>query len=108
MYYQDQSSRFNLVSGLLSGAVLGAGFALLLGSSRPSRKVRRLRRRAADLGRDAARGLGAGASHGLAVARERVRERFEPGDAGEEKKAPRRDAAAADGGPRLGRGRFRS
>lgn len=105
MYYEDQPSRFNLVSGLLSGAVLGAGFALLLAPSRPSRQVRRLRRRAADLGRDAVRDIGEGASYGLAVARERVQDRIERGDAGEKK--PTRAEAAADGGPRLGRGRFR-
>jgi gas vesicle protein len=44
MYYEDQSRRFNLVSGLLSGAVLGAGVALLL---RPDTdRVRRIGRSA--------------------------------------------------------------
>jgi hypothetical protein len=30
MYYDDQARRFNLLSGLLAGVVLGAGIALLL------------------------------------------------------------------------------
>ena len=30
MYYEDQSRRFNLMSGLLFGTALGAGLALLL------------------------------------------------------------------------------
>lgn len=53
MYYEDQSRRFNLVSGLLSGAVLGAGIALILlpGHARP----RRVRRAAARAGRSASR-----------------------------------------------------
>jgi gas vesicle protein len=112
MYYEDPSSRFNLVSGLVSGAVLGAGVALLLAPSRPSRKARRLRRRAADLGREAARGIREGASRGLAVARERVWERTVGGGAPEVEEAPRRTSAATartvDGGPRLSRSRFGS
>jgi hypothetical protein len=34
MYYDDQAKRFNLVSGLLCGTVLGAGVGLLLISGR--------------------------------------------------------------------------
>ena len=54
MYYEDQSRRFNLVSGLLSGAVLGAGVALLL---RPVDRgpVERVRRTAGRVGRTASR-----------------------------------------------------
>ncbi len=33
MYYDDQARRFNLLSGLLAGVVLGAGIALLLAPS---------------------------------------------------------------------------
>ena len=53
MYYDDASRRFNFVSGLVFGAVLGAGVALLLapqdrvrGSTNLARSARRLRRRA--------------------------------------------------------------
>lgn len=53
MYYEDQSRRFNLVSGLLSGAVLGAGIALLLLPD--GGRSRRIRRAAAGVGRSASR-----------------------------------------------------
>jgi hypothetical protein len=56
MYYEDQSRRFNLASGLLSGAVLGAGIALLLLPDR--RRARRIGRAAAGAGRKAARRAG--------------------------------------------------
>lgn len=56
MYYEDQSRRFNLASGLLSGAVLGAGIALLLLPDR--RRARRIGRVAAGMGRKAARRAG--------------------------------------------------
>ncbi len=56
MYYEDQSRSFNLASGLLSGAVLGAGIALLLLPDRA--RVRRIRRAAAGVGRTAARRAG--------------------------------------------------
>lgn len=56
MYYEDQSRRFNLASGLLSGAVLGAGIALLLLPDRP--RARRIGRAAAGVGRRAARRAG--------------------------------------------------
>jgi hypothetical protein len=39
MYYDDQARRFNFVSGLLFGTVLGAGLALLL----PTQKRVRVR-----------------------------------------------------------------
>lgn len=42
MYYDDQARRFNLLSGLLSGAVLGAGIALLLRPEARSGATRRL------------------------------------------------------------------
>ena len=57
MYYEDQSRSFNLASGLLSGAVLGAGIALLLLPDRTSRS-RRIGRAAAGVGRRAARRAG--------------------------------------------------
>ena len=53
MYYEDQSRRFNLASGLLSGAVLGAGIALILLPSDAG--PRRIRRAAAKVGRSASR-----------------------------------------------------
>jgi len=53
MYYEEESRRFNLVSGLLSGAVLGAGIALLLLPERGS--VRRIRRVARGAGHSASR-----------------------------------------------------
>ena len=56
MYYEDQSRRFNLTSGLLSGAVLGAGIALLLLPDR--RRARRIGRAAAGVGRKAVRRAG--------------------------------------------------
>ncbi|HEV2150411.1 MAG TPA: hypothetical protein VGR37_23630 [Longimicrobiaceae bacterium] len=56
MYYEDQTRRFNLVSGLLSGAVLGAGVALLLLPD--AARVRRAGRAAGGIGRSASRRLG--------------------------------------------------
>ena len=56
MYYEDESRRFNLASGLLSGAVLGAGIALLLLPDRSG--ARRIRRAARGIGRTAARRAG--------------------------------------------------
>lgn len=56
MYYEDESRRFNFASGLLSGAVLGAGIALLLLPDRS--RVRRIRRTARSVGRTAARRAG--------------------------------------------------
>lgn len=40
MYYDDQARRFNFVSGLLFGAVLGAGLALLAVPQERSRRSR--------------------------------------------------------------------
>jgi gas vesicle protein len=42
MYYEDQSRRFNLLSGLLFGTVIGTGIALLAG---PIRSIELPRRR---------------------------------------------------------------
>ncbi|HEX2093223.1 MAG TPA: hypothetical protein VHG28_12520 [Longimicrobiaceae bacterium] len=56
MYYDDQSRRFNLLSGLLFGAVLGAGIALLLLPEAGAR-TRRIRRAAGGIGRKASRRL---------------------------------------------------
>lgn len=52
MYYDDQAKRFNLVSGLLCGTVLGAGVGLLLisgrvGGKRGGRASRTFRKSAA-------------------------------------------------------------
>lgn len=55
MYYEDQSRRFNLASGLLSGAVLGAGIALILLPE--GGRQRRVRRAAGEVARSAARKL---------------------------------------------------
>lgn len=44
MYYDDEARRFNFASGLLLGAVLGAGLALLALPRRPIRNPRRIRR----------------------------------------------------------------
>ncbi|MEX0911943.1 MAG: YtxH domain-containing protein [Gemmatimonadota bacterium] len=43
MYYDDEARRFNFVSGLVLGAVLGTGLALLLPSRERLRKPRRIR-----------------------------------------------------------------
>ncbi|HEX2190589.1 MAG TPA: hypothetical protein VHG51_16895 [Longimicrobiaceae bacterium] len=56
MYYEDQSRRFNLASGLLSGAVLGAGLALILLPDRG--RQREIRRAAGRAGRSATRRIG--------------------------------------------------
>jgi hypothetical protein len=79
MYYDDRSRRFNVVSGLLCGAALGAGLALALAPSRRARAAQ-VSLVARDLGRGAARRLG-----GL----------------------PTRVAGMADGAARAGRKRFR-
>ena len=62
MHYDDRSKRYNLLSGLVFGAVLGAGLALLLAPSAPKarrgarvagRAARQLRRAAAHVVEDA-------------------------------------------------------
>ncbi len=53
MYYDDESRRFNFISGLLLGAILGAGVALLISPWERLRKPRTLRN-SADRLRDAA------------------------------------------------------
>lgn len=50
MQYEDESARiFNFVTGLLLGAVVGAGVALLLAPQSGRRTRRRIRRAAEDL-----------------------------------------------------------
>ena len=44
MYYDDEGRRFNRLSGLLFGALLGAGIALLVAPQRGVRVVRPMRR----------------------------------------------------------------
>jgi gas vesicle protein len=46
MYYNDEARRFNFLSGLLCGSVLGAGLALLVAPQKGVR-LRRLARRSA-------------------------------------------------------------
>jgi gas vesicle protein len=48
MYYDDEARRFNFLSGLLLGVVLGTGVALLAGParSRAPQPIRRTARRA--------------------------------------------------------------
>jgi gas vesicle protein len=41
MYYEDQSRRFNVLSGLLFGTVIGTGIALLAGPLRSLELPRR-------------------------------------------------------------------
>jgi hypothetical protein len=43
MYYDDEARRFNFVSGLLLGGVLGAGLVLVADPQRRFRKPRHLR-----------------------------------------------------------------
>ncbi|HET6762786.1 MAG TPA: hypothetical protein VFH27_03915 [Longimicrobiaceae bacterium] len=57
MYYEDESRRFNVVSGLLCGAVLGAGLALVTAPRRRARAAGAARL-AADLGRGAVQRIG--------------------------------------------------
>ncbi len=78
MYYEEESRRFNLVSGLLSGVVLGAGIALLLLPE--GGRARRIRRVARGAGRSASRrmvelGEGFGEALSGAVAEGRWRSR---------------------------------
>jgi gas vesicle protein len=40
MYYDDETRRFNFLSGLLFGAVLGAGLALIAAPQEPVRALR--------------------------------------------------------------------
>ena len=56
MYYDDEARRFNFASGLLLGAVLGTGLALLTLPQR-IRKPKRIRRSAHALRRTAQEGL---------------------------------------------------
>lgn len=74
MYYDDQARRFNLLSGLVFGAVLGAGIALLLPEGSGSRTRTRLRRTARSWRRTA--------THRLADLGEEVRDTVEGSLAG--------------------------
>jgi hypothetical protein len=66
MYYDDEARRFNFVSGLLLGSILGAGLAFLARPRERLTKPRRLRR-----GYARARG---GAERGVSLARGGVAE----------------------------------
>lgn len=58
MYYDDEARRFNFVSGLLLGAVLGTGLALLAAPQARKRKSpRRIRNSAATLRKRTGEGL---------------------------------------------------
>lgn len=64
MYYEDQSRRFNVLSGILFGTVIGAGIALLAGPLRslelPRRRPNRrkqLQKQLDRLGRDTRRAV---------------------------------------------------
>ncbi|HUE95435.1 MAG TPA: hypothetical protein VMN39_02190 [Longimicrobiaceae bacterium] len=48
MYYDDEARRFNFLSGLLLGALLGTGLALLAAPEKLARKPPQRIRRAAD------------------------------------------------------------
>lgn len=58
MYYDDETRRFNFLSGLLFGAVLGAGLALLASPQDEVRSARSRSRGRKALKRRAARGIG--------------------------------------------------
>ncbi len=45
MHYEDEIRRFNLLSGMLLGTLLGSGFTLLAVSGRKRSRVHRARRR---------------------------------------------------------------
>ncbi|CAN5758634.1 hypothetical protein BH23GEM8_BH23GEM8_11270 [soil metagenome] len=64
MYYDDEARRFNFVSGLILGSVLGAGLAFFARPRERLTKPRRLRR-----GYARARG---GAERGVSFARDGI------------------------------------
>ena len=78
MYYDDEARRFNFVSGLLLGSVLGVGLALLVSPQKRVRKPQHLRgaysrvRGGAGRGLDSVRG---GLAGSLAAAVEAARSR---------------------------------
>jgi len=45
MYYEDQKNRFNFISGLVIGALVGAGIALLAAPASGKRTRRQMLRR---------------------------------------------------------------
>lgn len=58
MYYDDEARRFNFLSGLVLGAFLGTGMALLFSLEKPRRGApRHIRDRAETLRRNASDGL---------------------------------------------------
>lgn len=59
MYYDDEARRFNFMSGLLFGGVLGAGLALLVAPQKRVRKPQRLRRGYGRVRAGAGSGIGA-------------------------------------------------
>ena len=71
MYYDDSSRRLNLLSGLVFGAALGAGLALLFASDVPESGRRLVVRAARGAARTAREGAGAARGR-LDAARERL------------------------------------
>jgi hypothetical protein len=57
MYYDDEARRFNFVSGLILGSILGAGLALFARPHERLTKPRRLRRGYARARGSAGRGV---------------------------------------------------
>jgi gas vesicle protein len=58
MYYDDQGRRFNLLSGLLFGTLLGAGVALLVAPQERFPDARTVRRTVRRLKRETRDGVG--------------------------------------------------
>ena len=84
MYYDDSSRRLNLLSGLVFGAVLGAGLALLFVPGEQLEGGRRVVVRAVKtVGRGARAGAGSARAR-LDAARARRRRAYEAGDDGED------------------------
>ena len=49
MFYDDEARRFNFISGLLLGAVLGTGLALIAAPEERRKRMRKMRQRGSAL-----------------------------------------------------------